>query len=242
MREKLQAIVINVIKYNDRNNIARLYTLERGLLPVLVRQGTTAQSRSRNAMFTPLSQIEVVANIRHGRDLSLITDVRRTALTMSVNSDPVKIAIAMFISELLSRSIIEEEPNEGLFYFLQHSIDYLDNLERGVANFHICFLFALGHFLGIHPDTNSYSDGFWFDMEDGVFTRGMPAGHRYLKPDDAKALHLVSRMTYRNMHLFRFSREQRDLLLETTLNYYRLHQSSLGSLRSLDVLKQLFAD
>jgi len=42
------------------------------------------------------------------------------------------------------------------------------------------------------------------------------------------------------MHHFKFTREQRNEMLEIILSYYRLHHSTLGTLRSPDVLKQLF--
>ena len=51
MQERLNGIVINVIKYNDKHNIARIYTDKMGMLSFLVRQGTTHAARMRNAMF-----------------------------------------------------------------------------------------------------------------------------------------------------------------------------------------------
>jgi len=42
------------------------------------------------------------------------------------------------------------------------------------------------------------------------------------------------------MHRFRFDRQQRNQVLDVMLTYYRLHHSTLGTLRSPEVLKQLF--
>ena len=57
MTEKMQGIVVNVIKYNEKHNIAHIYTDRRGMLAFLVRQGSTQAARMRNAMFMPLSLI-----------------------------------------------------------------------------------------------------------------------------------------------------------------------------------------
>lgn len=47
-------------------------------------------------------------------------------------------------------------------------------------------------------------------------------------------------MTFSNLHIFRFNREERNQMLDTILTYYRLHNSTLGALRSPEILKQLF--
>lgn len=240
MQEKLQGIVVNVIKYNDKHNIARIYTDKLGMLSFLVRQGSTAASRQRNAMFMPLSLIEFVARLDSGRDLGTLHDVRRTAMLQSIYVDPMKNAIAMFMSELLWHTIQEQEQNMVLYSFIKSSILRLEQQRESVANFHICFLYRLGQFIGIQPDIDSYHDGYWFNMNEGVFTQSPHAGMKSLPPDRAKVLPLLSRMTWDNMHRFKFSREQRNEILDMILNYYRMHHSTLGTLRSPEVLRQLF--
>lgn len=240
MQEKLEGIVINVIKYNDKHNIAHIYTDKLGMLAFLVRQGTTHASRMRNAMFMPLSLIGFEARLQPGRELGTLHDVRRTAMLMSIYSDPMKNAVAMFVSELLSHTIQEQEQNMVLYSYIKSCILRLEESRASIANFHICFLYQLGQFIGIQPDIDSYHEGYWFNMSEGVYTQHPHAGAKMLPPSQAKVLPLLSRMTFDNMHHFKFTREQRNEMLEIILNYYRLHHSTLGTLRSPDVLKQLF--
>lgn len=240
MQEKLEGIVINVIKYNDKHNIAHIYTDKLGMLAFLVRQGTTHASRMRNAMFMPLSLIGFEARLQPGRELGTLHDVRRTAVLMSIYSDPMKNAVAMFVSELLSHTIQEQEQNMVLYSYIKSCILRLEESHASIANFHICFLYQLGQFIGIQPDINSYHEGYWFNMSEGVYTQHPHAGAKMLPPSQAQVLPLLSRMTFDNMHHFKFTREQRNEMLEIILGYYRLHHSTLGTLRSPDVLKQLF--
>ena len=240
MREKLNGIVINVIKYNEKHNIAHIYTDKLGMMSFLVRQGATHAARMRNAMLMPLSLIEFEANIQHGRELGTLYDVRRTASLMSIYSNPMKNAIGMFVSELLSHTIHEQEQNMVLYSYIKSAILRLEDSVQSVANFHICFLYRLGQFIGIQPDIDSYHEGYWFNMNEGVFTHSPQAGMKLLKPEQAQLLPLLSRMTFDNMHHFKFNRDQRNEMLENILTYYRLHHSTLGTLRSPDVLKQLF--
>lgn len=240
MQEKLEGIVINVIKYNDKHNIAHIYTDKLGMLAFLVRQGTTHASRMRNAMFMPLSLIGFEARLQPGRELGTLHDVRRTAVLMSIYSDPMKNAVAMFVSELLSHTIQEQEQNMVLYSYIKSCILRLEESRASIANFHICFLYQLGQFIGIQPDIDSYHEGYWFNMSEGVYTQHPHAGAKMLPPSQAKVLPLLSRMTFDNMHHFKFTREQRNEMLEIILGYYRLHHSTLGTLRSPEVLKQLF--
>lgn len=240
MYESLQGIVLGTIKYNDRHNIAHIYTDRHGRMSFLVAQGKTAAARMRAAMFMPLGLLQFEARILPGKDLCTLHDVRRTHTLQSLYADPVKNAIAMFVSEVLSHSIQESEQNEPLYHYIATSVQLLDAMTDGVANFHICFLYHLGAFLGIEPDVNSYSEGYWFDMIEGTFNPGPTASGHNLRPEHARVIQLLSRMTFGNLHIFRFNREERNLMLDTILSYYRLHNSTLGSLRSPEILKQLF--
>ena len=77
-------------------------------------------------------------------------------------------------------------------------------------------------------------------MQAGTFGRFPDGGCHHLEPEQARVIYLLSRMTYANLHLFRFNREERNRMLDVMLSYYRLHQSTLGTLRSPEILKQLF--
>ena len=240
MHETLRGVVLNVIKYNDRNNIVHIYTDRHGLLSFLVAQGKTAAARMRNAMMMPLSLVQFETNIVPGKDIFLMHDLQRTHRLNSIYADPVKNAVAMFISELLSHTIQEREQNRALFQYIKTAVLLLDNMSHGAANFHICFLYHLGAFLGIEPDIETYRDGYWFDMLGGTFVSSPGLGGKLLKPDDARVIMLLSRMTFSNLHKFRFNRDERNQMLDTIIAYYRLHNSTIGTLRSPDILKQLF--
>ena len=106
--------------------------------------------------------------------------------------------------------------------------------------FHICFLYNLGMFIGIEPDVATYVPGRNFDLLNGVFVDGIPPHDHFVGGEDAESLRKLSRITYGNMHLFRFSRVQRNRLVDLMLDYYRLHNSAIGELRSPAILASLF--
>jgi DNA repair protein RecO (recombination protein O) len=240
MYETMRGVVLHTLKYSDKNSIVHIFTDMKGRMSFLLPQGATRGARMRNAMFMPLSIVEFEARITPGRDICTLRDARSLYALTTVYGDPVKNAVATFVSELLTRSILESERNDALFRYLQTSITLLDRMSEGVANFHICFLYNFGVFLGIQPDTGSYEEGRWFDMENGVFTRERPPHHNVLNPEEAKTIVMLSRMNFSNLQVFRFSREERNRVLDLALTYYRLHNSMIGAMRSPEVLKQLF--
>ena len=241
MYEKLKGIVLNTIRYSDKHNIVHIYTDGLGLMSCAVPQGKTHAARMRNAMLMPLSLIDLEANVHSGRELAQLREVRRNFPLATLYSDPMKNAIAMFISELLAHVIQEPEGNPPLFSYIEQSIQLLEQIPSQFANFHICFLYHLGAHLGIQPNVDSYHNGYWFDMTDGVFVPAVVRGHMHLQPREAHVIHLLSRMTFRNMGIFRFSRDERNRMLDVIIGYYRLHNAAIGTLRSPDILKQLFA-
>ena len=240
MYEKLKGVVLNTVRYSDKHNIVHIYTDGHGLMSFAVPQGKTAAARMRNAMLMPLSLVDLEAGLRNGRDLSLLREVRRNYPLATIYSDPVKNAIALFISELLAHVIQEPEGNSYLFSYIEQSVQLLEQLPGQVANFHICFLYHLGAHLGIQPNVESYHSDYWFDMTDGVFVPSAVRGHALLHPQQAQVIHLLSRMNFSNMGVFRFSREERNQVLDVIISYYRLHNAAIGTLRSPDILKQLF--
>ena len=240
MYEKLRGVVLNTIRYSDKHNIVHIYTDGRGLMSFAVPLGKTQAARMRNALLMPLSLVDLEAGIRPGRDLAVMREIHRNFPLATIYSDPVKNAISLFISELLAHVIQEPEGNDPLFRYIEQAVQLLEQLPGHVANFHICFLYHLGAHLGIQPNVESHHDGYWFDMTDGVFVPAPVSGHMNLQPSEAQVIHLLSRMTFSNMAVFRFNREERNRVLDVIISYYRLHNAAIGTLRSPDILKQLF--
>ena len=113
--------------------------------------------------------------------------------------------------------------------------------QRSFANFHLVFLLRMTRFLGIYPNLSERGTGRYFDLETGQFTAQAPLHNHFLMPADAARLPLLMRMNYDTMHLFRFSREERQRLLAALNDYYRLHLPAFPDLKSLDVLHEIFS-
>ena len=148
MYEKLRGIVLNTVRYSDKHNIVHIYTDGHGLMSFAVPLGKTNAARMRNAMLMPLSLVDLEAGVRSSHEVSRLRELRRNYPLATIYSDPVKNAIALFISELLAHVIQEPEGNGPLFRYIEQSVQLLEQMPGQVANFHICFLYHLGAHLG----------------------------------------------------------------------------------------------
>ena len=61
-----------------------------------------------------------------------------------------------------------------------------------------------------------------------------------LEGEEASVFANLLRMNFSTRHLFRFSRAQRNRILDVLIDYYRLHLAAMPELNSPDVLRTLF--
>lgn len=241
MKRNVHIIVLRVLRHNERHNILTAFSLEEGRMAFAVPAGSGRGASRMRALLMPLSEVECVADIKPGREVHLMFEPRATRVLHGLHAHPVKNAVALFVAELLGVLLREGAPDRLLYNYVKNSVEALADMDiKRAANFHLCFLYGLGRFLGIEPDLSDYSDGMVFDMVDSRFRLTAPMHSDFLNPEQARGVVALSRMTMWNMHLFRLNRHERNELLEGMLRYYALHYSGLGNLRSLDVVRELF--
>ena len=241
MYQKVIGIVLRTLKYNDASNIVDIYTERNGRASFLVKIPRSRKSGVRSVLFQALALVELEAEIRPNSSLHRIREAKSLYPFSSLPYHPYKSSIAMFLAEFLCRALKEEDANESLCAYLVHSIRWLDGCgERSFAIFHLVFLMRLSRFLGVYPNVDNYTSGCYFDMINACFTPLLPKSGSYLEPEEASRIRLLLRMNYETMHLFGMTRVERNRCLSVINDYYRLHLPDFPTLKSLDVLKELF--
>lgn len=234
-----RAIVLHRTPYNDRYAILHLYTRSAGRLGVLVPAGRRGRG-ARTPAFAPLSEVEITAEVRPRRALALLKEARVLHHHHRVQLEPTKRSQAIFISELLYRLLTFPEAEVDLYDYIADSITLLDALERGVANFYLCFCLHLLRHLAIAPGVIPGGEGLgacWFDLIDCALTTVPRRAGCALPPSEVPHLRLFMRMTFANLSAFRYSREQRAAVLDRLMLFYRLHLPSFPELKCLPVLR-----
>ena len=146
----------------------------------------------------------------------------------------------MFIGEFLYHSLKGEQAGRPLFEYLFSSLQWLDAACTSFANFHLVFLMRLSRFFGFFPNVCNYVPHCYFDLLNGCFTVMPPTHPHLLNEAEAAVLPVLLRMNFETMHLFRFTRAERNRILDVLNEYYCLHIPDFPKLKSLDVLRQIY--
>ena len=86
----------------------------------------------------------------------------------------------------------------------------------------------------------SRSDDSYFDMLNSIFVSQRPNHVHYLDKQESIVMVRLLKITYENMSLYSFSRQDRVRIIERLLEYYRLHLPEFPEIRSLAVMQTMF--
>lgn len=239
MRVTTKAIVLSSLKYGDTSLIVKAFTVSDGLKSYLLK-GILASKKGKlkTAYFQPLMQLELVAVHRNKGSLERLEDVKVAYHYQTLQTDIAKNAITLFLSEILSNSIYEEEKNEGLFNFLEASLQWLDTHDR-IANFHLFFLLELTKYFGFYPDTSSTPTPY-FDLVDGQFVQ-RPSLNPVLTGANLDYFIALLGINFDTIHTIRIGKLERQELLQKLVLYFELHLHGFRKPRSLAILNEVFS-
>ncbi len=234
---KTRAIVLSSLKYGDADLIVKCLT-EEGLRSYMLRRIFGSKSKKiKLAYFQPLSLLELTANHNQKGRLNSLREVRASYLYKTIPTSIVKGSISLFLSEVLSSSLKEEEPDASLFEFVHTSLIWLDTHGQ-IADFHLLFLMRLTRFLGFHPDTKQAGLEY-FDLVEGSFSKSRPH-NPFLSEEKLGLFRSLIGTNFDEVVGLRLNAEKRQVLLEILLTYYELHLPGFKKPRSLNVLKDVF--
>lgn len=238
---KTRGIVLSYLKYRESSIIARVYTERRGVQSYLVNGVRRAKPPGRIALFQPLTLLELVAYVprQGGGTLTRLAEFRCAEPFRSLPYDVRKSSVALFLSEVLSKSVREEEENESLFRFLHDSILTFDQQEVGTENFALLFLLHLASYLGFGIETGG-------ELIDQVAMAGpAPTGSYFGSGPATLRLrefeHYFDELLRTPAAVSIPNGQVRRELLAVVIRYYQLHVEGLGEVKSLEVLSEVLS-
>ncbi|MGZ4057115.1 MAG: DNA repair protein RecO [Bacteroidia bacterium] len=113
----------------------------------------------------------------------------------------------------------------------------LDLKTDSCSNFHIYFLIQLSRFLGFYPQGNYLKETPFFDLKEGRFVLNIPSHSHYLAPEIALLLDNFTKVNYGSLMELTINKNTRKELLQHIVRFYQLHISSIGDIRSLEILE-----
>lgn len=232
MLVKLKAVVLGQIKYGDNARILKCFTNLYGQQSYLVQGLHRKNATLRPAMLQPLSLLELEAYHRGKGQLERIKEARWLYPYEQVSIDPSRTAQALFLGEVMQRIFKAEEAHEEFFDQLSEWLQQWDQSPAAQPDFHLLLLARVATELGFDPQP--LQEEAWFDLLEGHYTKEKPLHHHALEPAVAVQWNYLFHGAPPQLN-----HKSRNLLLDALLNYFRLHLDEFGTIKSLDVVREV---
>ncbi len=227
MLHKTRGIVLNHIKYGESSIIVHIYTEEFGVQSYIENGVRKQKAKNKIALFQPLTLLDLVVYKKANSSINRISEIKCRQPFQSIPYQITKSTIGIFIAEILSNLLRgEEEPNSGMFEFLQESLLFFDRKSTDYNNFHLQFLNDLSVYLGFSAAN-----------ADEILSELKP--YHSTKIDvltEAKLDELLSGTLSDPIAL---NGKERRALLQIILQFYQIHSNSLKEIKSLKVLHEV---
>jgi len=226
MLKKTKGLVINYLKYKESSIIVKVFTRELGLKSYIV--NSVRSTKSKMGFYQPLTLLDLVVYDKEKSSLNRISEVKLSYAFQRIPFDFHRSGIAMFVGEVLGKSIYENYTNENLFDFLEEAIIYLDQKETNIQLYPISFLLETSKFLGFGTnDSSELFEQLFGLVHDDDFAR-----------EEKKYLNELMENSFGSE--IKVPTRYRRKILDDMLKFYQLHLDGFTELKSIKVLRSLY--
>ncbi len=241
MLHKIRGIVIKTTDYSESSVVAQIFTDKFGLQSYLINGVKKTKSKIKSNMLQPLHLLEMVVYHKPTGNLQRISELRNQPVLQSIPYDTIKSSLALFINEVLYKSLKQHYEDEPLFNYIFNAIELLDRTEEGLANFHLFFLLRLTKYLGFYPDRTLEKEAKFFDLKEGRYTRDQPLHQFFIEEDLTEDFINLIGCTFENLCFLNIKSQNRKILLSKVLHYYALHIENFGDVKSHLILEEVLS-
>lgn len=239
-----KGIVLRTVSYGETSMIVSLYTELFGLQSYIVNGVRTSKKTAvKNNLFQPACILEMEVYHNDLKNLQRIKEARWHYLYQDVFFNVPKNMVALFITELLQKTIRQPEHNPNLFNFIEDAYMQLDKADAKVtAAYPLFFALQLTSFFGFSIRDDHTPSANILDLREGGFVKHPPEHPYYLEePASTAVSQLLKVMQPAELRYTVLSPALRRRMLESILQFYALHIQDFGVMRSLPVLQEVLS-
>ena len=233
MKYKSRAITLTYIKQGESSIISKIFTEKHGLQSFIVKGVRSKKAKKKLGLFQPLQLVDINATLIPKKGLQYLAEITiiETISTDKINMN--KNFLAIFIAEISSKVLQENEQNSGLFKFVWEIKQKLYNANTIDENFALLFMLNLSKYLGFFPSTENINAPF-FNLETGEFSGKVFNLKIYLTEEKTTILkHLLLGKK------INIPQELKSELLKDIMTYFRLHHYNLSNITSHLIIESL---
>ncbi len=242
MTHKTKGIVLRTVKYGETSLVVTILTELFGVQAYMVNGVRSAKKSSSKAnLFQPGAILDLVVYHHEQKSIQRIREFSWSVIYQNVLTDVIKNSIALYVVELLYKTLKQPEKNEALFYFAEDLLLHLDRADKIVtANVPLYFALHLSHFLGFRINDDYDSEQQILDLQEGNFIAERPLHNYYIEGENALLTsQLLKVMQPEELSNFPLHHDSRRILLHYYHSYYALHIQDFGEMKTLAVLQDV---
>jgi len=237
MQIRTKAVVLSKQRFKDHDLIVKCYTHRYGIKSYILKNILKSKKgKLKPAYFQLFTLLEIEGDHKDSRSLQYIRDVKLSYNTNTIHTNVVKSSIVLFLAEILSGILKEEESNDALFNFIEASIKWFETHDT-YSNFHLIFLLELTKYLGFYPDLNDRYD--YFDLAEGKY-QATNSGIYCISDENLMYLKQVLGIKFDGNKKLQMSGDQKREFLSMILLYFKLHLDGFKEPKSLAILNEVF--
>lgn len=243
---KTKGIVLRSIRYGETSLVITVFTELFGIQTYLQNGARVSRKGSNKvAMFQPGALLDMEVYHNELKTMQRIKECNWAFLYQHILDDVIKNCIALYMMELLHKTLKQPESNPELFSFCEHALMQLDLADVNVAaNFPLFFTVHLTQFLGLKLTDDvrnlSLSGDIFLDMLEGNFISTQPTHPHYLLGEEALlTADLLKTMQPQELSQIKLNQQKRRNLLQRYQEFYALHIPDFGQLKTLKIMYEL---
>ena len=123
MIHKTRGVVLSFTRYGESSIIVSIFTELFGVQSYIANGIRSKSSKSKMALFQPLTILELVVYHREHANINRIKELKCFHPYQTIQSDIVKSSVAMFVGEVLYKTLRNESHPQPLGEFIITSLD-----------------------------------------------------------------------------------------------------------------------
>ncbi|MEZ5045374.1 MAG: DNA repair protein RecO [Chitinophagaceae bacterium] len=241
MLKETKGIVLRSIKYGETSLITTIYTTVFGIQSYLVQGVRTSKKKTMSAnLYQASTLLDLIVYHSPNKNLQRIKEAKLAYLYTQIPYSMHRNTIAMFLTELIYKTVHEPESNSILFDMLEHYLTKTDQADiSDIANIPIQFLLHYIQHLGFGFQ-NKYSSEFSeINIELGKFCH--PDQHSSPYRIDTHIAEILSDFYHEQTTAIALNHTKRQKTLEAALMYLKYHLPQMQHINSLQIFHELLS-
>lgn len=242
MLHKTPGIVLRAVKYGETSVIVSILTELFGVQSYIVNGARSSKPKaSKGNLLQPGNILDLVVYHHDQKNIQRISEYKMQYIYTSLHVNVVKNTVALYLIELLQKSLRQPEHQPAIFYFASTALQALDLSSTQVAaNIPLYFTLKLAELLGFQINGHFSEYTPYLDLKEGIYT-DLPPHHNFHL--DAINSELTDRLLCvanpLDLDSVPLNKERRRFLLYAYLDFFKLHLPDFSELNSPPILHEI---